>query len=553
MAYNGNIQSSRRDEIMNWKELFKNTILEKGHDYYLSGKAKITESSNNYVEATVFGTEEYHVSISFSNGDVDGMYCNCPYATDGNNCKHMASVLYALEDSHSVSASNHFDIESIISKAEPELIKEFLLKSIKNDLDLRERFIRFWGIKKKRISISEYQSHIENLICEYLDEYDTINWEDSFPFFNEANELIKECTDKLIEDKRFYEVFEIVRYYIGRIRVTEIDNDEELFCFQNNCLEILQKIAEMSDIYTKRQLFTISMELLSPKFQCVSGFYLDFIRSSFPETEFLEEMIKYSNRIASNSCRDYELIKWVLYHLELMDALKYEDNKIMQYSKKYWHLSGVRRYILDRCISKDDIQTAIKILEDNIKFDNNTWDAKKSHLKLKDLYRQSGDKKNYVKELWIILTEYNTTDKSVYIEFKSLFDSDEWEEVREKLYSSMKNQEMLPEYFIEENLKGRLLSYVYAKNNIYLIEKYESFLAEDYSDFILNEYKTYLNKAAEHKADRFTYKTWANKLRHMKTLKGGKECVNDIICTWKTLYHNRRAMMQEISYVDIES
>ena len=66
-------------------------------------------------------------------------------------------------------------------------------------------------------------------------------------------------------------------------------------------------------------------------------------------------------------------------------------------------------------------------------------------------------------------------------------------------------------------------------------------------------YKNYLNKAAEHKADRFTYRIWANKLKHMKTIKGGKECVNDIICTWKTLYHNRRAMMQEISIVDNEN
>ncbi len=117
----------------------------------------------------------------------------------------------------------------------------------------------------------------------------------------------------------------------------------------------------------------------------------------------------------------------------------------------------------------------------------------------------------------------------------------------------MKNQEMLPEYFIEENLKQRLLSYIYSNKDIFLIEKYESFLAEDYSEFILNEYKNYLNKAAEHKADRFTYRIWANKLKHMKTIKGGKECVNDIICTWKTLYHNRRAMMQEISIVDNEN
>ena len=29
-----------------------------------------------------------------SNGEVTDMYCSCPYALDGRNCKHMAAVLY---------------------------------------------------------------------------------------------------------------------------------------------------------------------------------------------------------------------------------------------------------------------------------------------------------------------------------------------------------------------------------------------------------------------------------------------------------------------------
>ena len=29
-----------------------------------------------------------------NNGEVTDMYCSCPYALDGKNCKHMAAVLY---------------------------------------------------------------------------------------------------------------------------------------------------------------------------------------------------------------------------------------------------------------------------------------------------------------------------------------------------------------------------------------------------------------------------------------------------------------------------
>ena len=196
---------------------------------------------------------------------------------------------------------------------------------------------------------------------------------------------------------------------------------------------------------------------------------------------------------------------------------------------------------------------AIKILEDLLKSGENTInDTERYHLKLKEIYKAQNDKKNYVRELWIILTELWITNIDFYIEFKLLFDADEWADVREQLYSSMKNQYMLPEYFIEEKLYDRLVSYVVTNKNIYLIEKYESYLAEDYSDFILNEYTETLNEEAEHTAKRSTYQRWADRLRHMKTLKGGKECVMEIIENWRMLYKNRYAMMQELDSVEYE-
>jgi len=101
--------------------------------------------------------------------------------------------------------------------------------------------------------------------------------------------------------------------------------------------------------------------------------------------------------------------------------------------------------------------------------------------------------------------------------------------------------------------QDRLANYVFSNNNTYLIEKYESLLIESYSELVLGAYANELNKAAEHTADRSTYKRWADKLRHMKTIKGGIETVDMIIDRWRELYCNRRAMMQEINKVADES
>ena len=53
--------------------------------------------SDDKINAVVYGSEEYEVSIGLENGGVRDMYCDCPYAEDVSYCKHMAAVLYAYE------------------------------------------------------------------------------------------------------------------------------------------------------------------------------------------------------------------------------------------------------------------------------------------------------------------------------------------------------------------------------------------------------------------------------------------------------------------------
>ena len=79
---------------MNWKKLFAIHILERGYDYYCDDAVENMEISDDIIRADVIGSEDYEVEISLSNGEVTDMYCSCPYALDGRNCKHMAAVLY---------------------------------------------------------------------------------------------------------------------------------------------------------------------------------------------------------------------------------------------------------------------------------------------------------------------------------------------------------------------------------------------------------------------------------------------------------------------------
>lgn len=79
---------------MERKNLFAPHILEGGYDYFCEDAVEDMEVSEDLLKASVIGTEEYEVAIALLDGEIKDMYCSCPYAEDGRNCKHMAAVLY---------------------------------------------------------------------------------------------------------------------------------------------------------------------------------------------------------------------------------------------------------------------------------------------------------------------------------------------------------------------------------------------------------------------------------------------------------------------------
>ena len=81
-----------------WRHLFKEHILDKGNDYFITNRVGNVYTKDNMIEATVYGTEEYKVGIVKDDEEIIDLSCNCPYADAGYNCKHMAAVLFYLEE-----------------------------------------------------------------------------------------------------------------------------------------------------------------------------------------------------------------------------------------------------------------------------------------------------------------------------------------------------------------------------------------------------------------------------------------------------------------------
>ena len=85
--------------MTDWKKYFNSTILSRGRQYYHEGRVKRLTHRDHEWFAVVKGSRSYNVIARMGeDGDIEDMECSCLYAYNGQNCKHMAALLYAVEE-----------------------------------------------------------------------------------------------------------------------------------------------------------------------------------------------------------------------------------------------------------------------------------------------------------------------------------------------------------------------------------------------------------------------------------------------------------------------
>ena len=86
------------EEIVNWKRRFQALVLERGNRYYKENRIQNFRYEDEEYRARIIGSASYNVEIKIKNDDLVFARCSCPHAAKGNYCKHMAALMYAIDD-----------------------------------------------------------------------------------------------------------------------------------------------------------------------------------------------------------------------------------------------------------------------------------------------------------------------------------------------------------------------------------------------------------------------------------------------------------------------
>lgn len=562
---------------MDWKELFAPHILERGYNYFCENAVEDMEVSEELIRANVMGTEEYEVEISLDDGDVTEMYCSCPYAMGGRNCKHMAAVLYewsSTEPEEPVQKPENADlfgsaytrnsyqkkrdaVSKLVKEADMETLASFLIDILMNNEKLLARFYNIFNKQVTEGDLKRYKNQVDAIANRYLGRNQFIDYYEADGFISELEDIIDENVDRMIDNGDYLYAFELINYIFQLIGDVDMDDsDGGTSILANRIYEIWIELLSKVNSGDKRKMFEwFTSHLDGSIIDYLEEYIEQIIMEEFEEKEykkdkqsFIEMMVKKSEEEESDWSRSYEVGKWAMRYLSLLDEQGVDEKEIKAFCKKYWSNSSVRRYYIDLCMSKKDYDRAIEVLDESILLDGKYIGLISGYSQMKkEIFLLQGNKEAYLNQLWRLVLEHKAGDVDLYKELKKQYTTDEWLVKREEIFKKLPKYAHIGELYKEEKLYDRLLGFVLQSSGLDTVQKYENVLKKDYSEQLLDKYRDEVNKMALYTSNRNCYQEMVSLLRRMQQMKGGSEIVEDICCQWRIKYKNRPAMMDELN------
>ena len=536
---------------MEWESYFQKRILDRGYDYYFDDRVEDLRITPNRIKAVVHGTDFYHVEIKLKGNQIIGMSCDCPYAQDDHNCKHMAAVLYEWQLSATHPVINN---SKLVKEASEEDVQSFLIQVLNDNPDLVETFKQY---AQNEFSLDTMIDDLEGVCDSYSDGYHYIDYEFSTDFCDNYEDAVFKWLDLLKEKKQYSLAFRFLLKAYDIFDKLDIEDNEgetvELsFSIINACSSTIMCMEESERIDAFNSLkqflnntrdYYARVDILQVFFNHLKG--EDLLKL---QIDFVKEQLDYIDSHNDILDREYVLDGFSKMYLELLKKNNASKKEINAIYKKYWKCGSIRMDCVYTCINNEEYDKALDYIDKCIDLDYENQALMKRNIELKkDIYKKQGNTKAYREELKNLILFFNDTDIEDYIELRSCYLDKEWIEERDSIIQQLTPGRFLCEVLETEQLYEQLLDVILRSDDKYLLHQYTDMLSDKYPEQLLKVYRERVEKQAESTGSRKHYYQIVEELRIMKSISGGDKVVDEIIKKWKVQYKNRSAMLDELN------
>lgn len=542
---------------INFEHKFLNHILSRGYDYYISGKVDKFKMNGDEITAIVHGKDDYIVSMIIEdNTFLDGK-CSCSYNRDEKYYKHIAAVLYYLNEKKELSPKKSDDLKNIINRIDSAKVKEFLYQCLRNDEALLNRFRIEFNEFFPALSQKNYEQIIYTAIRSCGDQkYGYINYEASFHYEHVMLGFISEAK-KLIEQKNYDTAFTITNVILSSIPKTEIDDSNgSTGMIAEECIDIIWDI--LNNIKSSDELLKDILNLVINDVKTANlynyGIVLKNILQYFIDEQLYLDKIEEALELSLEKFKDKKYFfnrKNYIDYLIQIYKLKEKDEKIIPLLEEHSYDENVCLMYVDELIKNKRLEDAINKLKMNLnddKYKNNKYASK-----LVEIYAKNKMNNEYKTMLYDLFHKYSNYDFDTYLKIKELYSNNDWNEEKQKIINKLKKDNftdrILNQIYIEEKMYNNLFLNV-CHYNMENIEQYEKYLLPKYNKELLDIYKNSCLNAARRSSNRTAYRNVAIKVNHIIRIDNSLETVKSILKEINEQYfRDRPAMLDEFKKV----
>lgn len=566
---------------MNWMNLFEPHILNRGMEYYEDGCVSDLQIIGNTVEAEVEGSEYYQVSVELDGGEIMDMFCDCPYAAKGYNCKHMVAVLYKYEEYLADESENeaevyHKDsmnivmastvntkrqeIERLLTKIPEQDAKELLIDMLSENEGLKNELQLKYDFQMNAIQMTNLKKEIKNIIYRYGGGR-FIDWQYAYNFCSDLRNFLDDKIPLMIEKRCYLQAFELTNIVFREVGNTDMDDsDGGSSMVAETCYDYWRKITENCNENDREIIKNWFRDHKNTDFvidymeEYVNEFFEQYFMSEdeiWERMNALDEIIELHRK--QNDAGTIYSIRYgyrdvLLQRLEYMHRLHMPEQDILKYRLMNRHFFCVRELEISEALENGNKELAVQILEESKQMDTEYPEKiKKYSLQLISLYKESGKEDEYREELIFQLLHCYQSDLSCYNELKACISSEaEWDRLTNLIINASKNIYFTCDVLNQEKRYEQLMQIIERENSVNLLDKYEKQLRKTHSERMLRIYANYIIPEMDHANCRKHYRQLVQYLKKMVKCENGKAEAESIARKWRMEYKRRTALMDEL-------
>ncbi|HJJ47827.1 MAG TPA: SWIM zinc finger family protein [Methanocorpusculum sp.] len=531
----------------NWYSCFTPNILSRGELYFKDKRVKNLRLRDKKITADVYGSERYFVEICADKKSLK-MSCTCPYAADGNYCKHMAAVCFAAEKLPGF-PKNRKSIQKILAEAEDSDIREFVKLLVNEDADIAGKFRLWVEGDEETDSANNYAAELAGLIKNTSDGF-AESWDEDYyeGALDELDAFYDSLLPVLQSRKRVRALFILVKSaadsYLECLCVNDTFSDlkeyvlHPLFDALNNVLVYADK--ELRDaIYRWAKEHAQNEEL--EEFVCPL-----IMRCGEGLVNVRPEILS----VAEGLISDHDSTQGILMKLLAMRWGGASEEELMMEEMKYPDNADVVTIRVMREEKRNPAKAAA-ILKDFLQRQDEYFPERtKLCRRLRDLYSSAGMYEEAKKTARDILGLYDVSYDD-YAAYKKLFSDEQWSAADGEVFAVI-HADFLNSILFHEKEYARLAQRLDTIHSVDEMKRYESGLCEMFSDRVAAWYADYARSLVKKKALREGYCEAARVLEHVCSIEGGDIYAEKVIEEWRRVYPKRYGLWGELEAVNEE-